>query len=94
MIDAPGGGGKIPVMPNYLLSCSTNKVILRNYEGVITTYQEPSEYRHTLCDLKCDTCNLQLKLNEGDERQTVGIARLLADYDETITLTPSEDLEV
>ncbi|MFW6366261.1 MAG: lysine 2,3-aminomutase, partial [Spirochaetota bacterium] len=28
VIDAPGGGGKIPVMPNYLISWSTNKVIL------------------------------------------------------------------
>ncbi|TFH41160.1 MAG: lysine 2,3-aminomutase, partial [ANME-2 cluster archaeon] len=41
VIDAPGGGGKIPVMPNYLISWSTNKVILRNYEGVITSYKEP-----------------------------------------------------
>lgn len=91
VIDAPGGGGKIPVMPNYLISWSTNKVILRNYEGVITTYQEPNEYRHTACDLHCDTCNLHLKLDEGEEKSVVGISRLLADYDETITLTPAED---
>jgi len=94
VIDAPGGGGKIPLMPNYLLSCSTNKVILRNFEGKITTYQEPSNYQHTACDLQCDTCNLQLKLNEGSESKTIGIARLLADYDETITLTPYDDSEV
>ena len=31
IVDAPGGGGKIPVMPNYLLSESDHKVILRNY---------------------------------------------------------------
>ena len=30
VIDAPGGGGKIPIMPNYLISWSTNKVVLRN----------------------------------------------------------------
>lgn len=89
VIDAPGGGGKIPVMPNYLISWSTNKVILRNYEGVITTYQEPSCYEHTVCDLKCDTCNLHLKLDEAEERSVVGISRLLADYNDTITLTPS-----
>ncbi|MCE1228051.1 MAG: lysine 2,3-aminomutase, partial [Firmicutes bacterium] len=41
VVDAPGGGGKIPVMPNYLISRSGKKVILRNYEGVITTYTEP-----------------------------------------------------
>jgi len=44
IIDAPGGGGKIPVMPNYLVSYSDHKVILRNYEGYITTYEEPAEY--------------------------------------------------
>ena len=41
VVDAPGGGGKIPVMPNYLISYSDHKVVLRNYEGYITTYEEP-----------------------------------------------------
>ena len=44
IIDAPGGGGKIPVSPNYLLSMSDHKIILRNYEGYITTYEEPTDY--------------------------------------------------
>jgi lysine 2,3-aminomutase len=44
-IDAPGGGGKIPVMPNYLISMSDHKIILRNYEGYITSYEEPQDYR-------------------------------------------------
>ncbi len=44
VVDAPGGGGKIPVMPNYLISMSDHKIILRNYEGYITTYEEPLEY--------------------------------------------------
>jgi len=44
VVDAPGGGGKIPVMPNYQISMSDHKVILRNYEGYITTYEEPVEY--------------------------------------------------
>lgn len=41
VVDAPGGGGKIPVMPNYLITRGENRVVLRNYEGVITTYTEP-----------------------------------------------------
>ena len=45
VIDAPGGGGKIPVMPNYLISYSDHKVVLRNYEGYITTYEEPLDVR-------------------------------------------------
>lgn len=44
IIDAPGGGGKIPVSPNYLLSMSDHKIVLRNYEGYITTYEEPTDY--------------------------------------------------
>jgi lysine 2,3-aminomutase len=90
VIDAPGGGGKIPVMPNYLISWSTNKVILRNYEGVITTYQEPCRYEHNKCDLKCDSCNLHLKLDQADNNEVVGIEKLLCDYDTTITLKPAE----
>lgn len=44
VIDAPGGGGKIPVSPNYLISYSQNSVVLRNYEGIITSYKEPNQY--------------------------------------------------
>ena len=44
IVDAPGGGGKIPVGPNYVLSQAPGKVVLRNYEGFITTYTEPTDY--------------------------------------------------
>ncbi len=43
IVDAPGGGGKIPVGPNYVLSQSDRKLILRNYEGVLTVYTEPDD---------------------------------------------------
>jgi len=88
VIDAPGGGGKIPVMPNYLISWSTNKVVLRNYEGVITTYREPDSYEPTFCDRNCDKCDLDLPLEDADERRSIGIEKLLADYDDTIALVP------
>lgn len=88
VIDAPGGGGKIPLNPNYLISLSTNKVVLRNYEGVITTYHEPEKYESNFCDRKCDDCHLQLKLDDADECCSTGIEKLLADHDETISLTP------
>ncbi|SHH96525.1 lysine 2,3-aminomutase [Virgibacillus chiguensis] len=44
VVDAPGGGGKIVVQPNYIISQSADKVVLRNFEGVITTYPEPNNY--------------------------------------------------
>jgi lysine 2,3-aminomutase len=45
VVDAPAGGGKIPMMPNYALSQSDFRVVLRNFEGFITTYQEPTDYQ-------------------------------------------------
>lgn len=90
VIDAPGGGGKIPVMPSYLISWSTNKVILRNYEGVITSYKEPDHYEHIFCDRNCEDCKLQLNLDEAKEIYAIGIEKLLSDYDDTISLIPQD----
>ena len=53
VIDAPGGGGKIPVMPNYIISQAPGKTILRNYEGMITTYYGPSNYEN---ECECEDC--------------------------------------
>lgn len=39
VVDSPHGGGKIPLMPNYLVSASDDAVILRNYEGLLIRYQ-------------------------------------------------------
>jgi len=91
VIDAPGGGGKIPVMPNYILSWSTNKVALRNYEGVITTYKEPDTYKNVSCNMECSDCRLPLNLDEAEETEAIGISRLLADYEEDISLVPENN---
>lgn len=91
VIDAPGGGGKIPVMPNYIISWSTNKVVLRNYEGVITTYKEPDSYEPKMCDRDCDECNLDLNLSEVDESEAIGIEKLLSDSDSSISLVPEDN---
>ncbi|MBL4937439.1 lysine 2,3-aminomutase [Clostridium sp. YIM B02515] len=68
VVDAPGGGGKIPVMPNYVISQGHNKVILRNFEGVITTYDEPEHYT--------PGCNCEVCRGES-EAVRVGVAGLL-----------------
>lgn len=91
VIDAPGGGGKIPVMPNYIISWSTNKVILRNYEGIITTYQEPDHYENNFCDRDCNNCQLELNINGSDEIQSIGIEKLLSDSDDSISLIPEDN---
>jgi lysine 2,3-aminomutase len=43
VVDVPGGGGKIPLMPNYILSQGEHRTILRNYEGIIVSYEEPRD---------------------------------------------------
>ena len=53
VVDAPGGGGKIPIMPTYLISQTPRKVVLRNYEGVLTTYTEPENYKN---ECHCQIC--------------------------------------
>lgn len=65
VVDAPGGGGKIPVMPTYLISQSPEKVVLRNFEGVITTYTQPKHYED---NCTCEDCN---------NYKTDGVAALL-----------------
>ena len=61
VVDAPGGGGKTPVMPTYLISQTPRKVILRNFEGVITSYTEPEHY---VQNCHCDVCTGKKKIEK------------------------------
>ena len=67
IVDAPGGGGKIPVAPNYLLSMSDHKIILRNFEGFITTYEEPVDYKPS------DAAKYRLKRPEPGQAGITGL---------------------
>ncbi|MBM7616259.1 lysine 2,3-aminomutase [Alkaliphilus hydrothermalis] len=67
VVDAPGGGGKIPVMPNYMISQNHDTVILRNYEGVIASYTQPEPYKH---ECHCPDCKAGVV-------NTTGVAELL-----------------
>ncbi len=77
VVDAPGGGGKTPVMPNYVISQTPGKVILRNFEGVITTYTEPEHYDNR-CN--CEDCR------NHKAADIVGIASL--EQGEALSLEP------
>ncbi len=80
VVDAPGGGGKIPVMPNYVLSSSDHNVVLRNYEGFISTYEEPLDYQpHN--KLTCPYCQ--------DKRTEIGQSGVFGLLDEErMTIKP------
>jgi lysine 2,3-aminomutase len=74
VVDAPGGGGKIPVMPNYVLSQAPGRVVLRNYEGFISTYTEPETYeRHD--PTTCASC--QKHQLDAAQQDQAGLMALL-----------------
>ena len=75
VVDAPGGGGKTPVMPQYIISQAPGKVVLRNFEGVITTYTEPTEY-HSECN--CPECQAaRAKEQVAADKAVDGVISLL-----------------
>ena len=43
VIDAPGGGGKVPINPGYVLYHDQDKIVIRNYEGKVFEYPETAE---------------------------------------------------
>ena len=84
IVDAPGGGGKIPVGPTYLISMNDKRVILRNYEGGVYTYTQPKGYYST-CPPACKLCKDYTELDDH-----VGVTSL---FDETridLTLEPEK----
>ena len=75
IIDAIGGGGKTPVMPDYVISQAPGKTILRNYEGVISKYTEPDDYVEPEC--QCPDC-------EAD-RERLGVAGMYDHLEPTLS---------
>ncbi|MDQ6801271.1 MAG: KamA family radical SAM protein [Acidobacteriota bacterium] len=66
VMDAPGGGGKVPLMPNYVLGNYGDSIVYRNFEGVIGRYDDVQRQPHA-----CDRCNDREHIPER------GIAKLL-----------------
>jgi len=75
VIDTPGGGGKVPVMPNYVLSQAPDRVVLRNYEGRVVTYNETK-------NPKIECANAPEDLNNYYSKD--GVAELVNNGDESI----------
>jgi len=73
VVDAPGGGGKIPLNPQYILTMGGERVVVRNYEGVISSYHEPQYDQNENKDE-----NGRCRLCGGDHKDTLGVAGLLA----------------
>ena len=66
VMDAPGGGGKIPLMPNYIIANYGDSVVYRNFEGVIGRWDDVPSGNH-----ECDRCE------DREHTHERGIAKLL-----------------
>jgi lysine 2,3-aminomutase len=73
IIDAPTGGGKIPIGPQYLISMSDKRVVLRNYEGGIFQFPEVEGDRTSRCPSNCRICKEFEHLESKD-----GVAAVLS----------------
>lgn len=86
VVDAPGGGGKIPVHPNYVVTQHEHKFVLRNFEGRIVAYEEPKDYTGMCTEgSPCFYCRELTR--KGQE--TVGVAGLFDDDPDNISLVPA-----
>ncbi|MGE5222682.1 MAG: lysine 2,3-aminomutase [Omnitrophica WOR_2 bacterium] len=85
IVDLPGGGGKTPVNPRYLLNWNGRAVIFRNYEGVIAKYIEPEDQSAPGCPPSCAIC--KEREQRGLDQPKVGLERLF-DTDE-VSLEPA-----
>lgn len=56
VVDAPDGGGKIPLMPDYVVARSAGALTLRNYEGRTFVYPEAEAQRSEEKDAVCALC--------------------------------------
>ena len=72
IVDGPGGGGKIPIAPQYLISMSDKRVVLRNYEGGTFSYPEPKD-RISVCPPTCKMCDDYSKVESKE-----GVAGVLS----------------
>jgi lysine 2,3-aminomutase len=73
-------------MPSYLISSAPDRVILRNYEGVICTYVEPASYDRSLCNWRCDDC--ERSAPSAPASAACGVAGLMRSNEEITSLTP------
>src|SRR5207249_1639635 len=88
VVDSPHGGGKIPMMPNYIISMSDDAVVLRNYEGMLIRYQaedkphtvQPTRTRGVSALLQGSKTVLMPEGNERMERRRMSL-QMVDDHD-------------
>jgi len=74
MVDLPGGGGKTPVNPFYMISQSERMFVFRNYEGVIAQFAESEDTGFLGCPENCRIC--KDRRERGLDQPLVGLEQL------------------
>jgi lysine 2,3-aminomutase len=75
VVDLPGGGGKVPVDPRYLITQSEKIAIFRNYEGKIFKYIEPKDTSFKGCPQHCTIC--EDRKARGLDTPKIGLEKLM-----------------
>ena len=71
VIDAPGGGGKVPLLPEYVEEINEDEVIFRNYEGKRFVYKQPRQPAGVGCDTG-DVVPIRVASRSGAKKKAVG----------------------
>jgi lysine 2,3-aminomutase len=96
VVDAPHGGGKIPLTPNYLVSAAPGRVVLRNFEGALFSYPDagiPTNGNHKVADSVSDLSSGKSDrlIPQGQphyqRRESLAIERTLANLDHPVADT-------
>jgi lysine 2,3-aminomutase len=75
VIDAPGGGGKIPLLPNYVLHMDEKKIILRNFRNEVFSYNNYADKNNPNgYSIKKKTKSKQVKKRTSKKKKEVRIA--------------------
>src|SRR5688572_21263403 len=71
VIDAPGGGGKVPLLPEYVEEITEDEVVFRNYEGKRFVYKQPRQVAGVGCDTG-DVVPIRVASRSGAKKKAVG----------------------
>ena len=69
VIDAPGGGGKVPLLPEYVEEITEDSVVFRNYEGKRFEYKQPRQVAASGCDSGGDVVPIRVAARSSQKKQ-------------------------
>jgi lysine 2,3-aminomutase len=87
VIDAPGGGGKIPILPQYVLHRDDDRIVMRNFRNEVYVYREAHN------DEKVEDNFIQIEISTKKDGSNNGSSKKPKNYKDVKTIQIDE-LEV